>query len=143
MVEGPWYETPSSPGLPFDMNQSLTFPGLFQLDGACTFQGRLYFDLPLIFELFVGKHRRGRLVSWVEKAKLDRITRLLEIIERELNHKLLFSVKNLQELGSSPFPYIVLVIPHPLPEELIKGEHFTLADLLKQIPGTSSQPRSA
>ena len=28
LVRGPWYETPSSLGLPFDVNQSLVFPGL-------------------------------------------------------------------------------------------------------------------
>ena len=33
-VKGPWYETPGSPGLLFDLNQSLSFPGLSQLDGA-------------------------------------------------------------------------------------------------------------
>ena len=26
LVKGPWYETPGSPGLPFDVNQSLVFP---------------------------------------------------------------------------------------------------------------------
>ena len=29
LVRGPWYETPGSLRLPFDMNQSLEFPGLF------------------------------------------------------------------------------------------------------------------
>ena len=29
-----------------------------------------------------------------------------------------------------------------MPEDLIKGEHFILADLLKSIPGSSSQVRS-
>ena len=47
--------------------------------------------------------------------------------------------KNLQELGTNPFPYIVLVLPRPLPAELIKGEHFILADLLKLILGSFSQ----
>ena len=28
LVKGPWYETPSSSGLPFNLNQSLLFPGL-------------------------------------------------------------------------------------------------------------------
>ena len=28
LVKGPWYETPGFLGLPFDLNQSLTFPGL-------------------------------------------------------------------------------------------------------------------
>ena len=74
-----------------------------------------------------------------EKASLERIRRLLEIIERERNHELLLYVKNLRELGVNPFPYIVSVIPCLLPAELIKGEHFVLADLLKSIPGSSSQ----
>ena len=142
LVEGLWYETLGSLGLPFDLNRSLTFLGLFQLDGACTSLGRLYFDMPLFSEPFVGRSRRGRLVSWVEKARLDRIRWLLEITERELNHELLLSTKNLYELGASPFPYIVLVIPRPLLEELIKGEHFILAGLLKSIPGSSSQAGS-
>ena len=51
--------------------------------------------MSLISELFVGRHRRGRLVSWVEKARLDHIRRLLEIIEGERNHELLLSIKNL------------------------------------------------
>ena len=48
-------------------------------------------------------------------------------------------MKNLQELGASPFPYIVPVLPHPLPAKLVKGEHFVLTDLLKLILGSSSQ----
>ena len=47
--------------------------------------------------------------------------------------------KNLEELGTSIFPYIVPVLPRPLSEELVKGEHFVLADLLKLISGSSSQ----
>ena len=68
--------------------------------------------------------------------------RLLEITERERN-KLLLSMKNLQGLGCSPFPYIARVIPRPLPREVVRGEHFVLTDLLKSIPGSSSQARSA
>ena len=29
LVKGPWYETPGSLEIPFNTNQSLTFPGLF------------------------------------------------------------------------------------------------------------------
>ena len=29
LVRGPWYKTPGSLGLPFDVNQFLTFPGWF------------------------------------------------------------------------------------------------------------------
>ena len=79
----------------------------------------------------------------MKKTRLDRIRRLLEFIERERNHELLFPAKNLLELGTSPFPYIVPVIPHPLPKEIIKGEHFILVDLLNSIPGSSSQVVSA
>ena len=70
--------------------------------------------------------------------RLDRIHRLLDITEREFHHKLLLSVKNLQDLGVSPFPYIVHVLPRPLPNEVVKGEHFFLTDLLKSLPGGSS-----
>ena len=40
MVKGPWYETLGSPGLPFDMNQSLVFPGWFEF-GCSTRPARL------------------------------------------------------------------------------------------------------
>ena len=71
-------------------------------------------------------------------ARLDRIRRLLEITKRERDHELLLFVKNLQELGASSFPYIVHVIPRPLPEKLIKGDYFILVDLLKSILSSSS-----
>ena len=70
------------------------------------------------------------------------ISRRLEITEREHN-KLLLSVKNLHELGSSPFPYITPCIPRPLPGEVVGGEHFVLADFLKSISGSSSQAGSS
>ena len=70
------------------------------------------------------------------------ISRWLQITERERN-ELLLSVKNSQELGSSSFPYIAPVIPRPLPGEVVGGEHFVFADLLKSISGISSQAGSA
>ena len=79
------------------------------------------------------------------KARVNRmflnISRLIEIIERERSELLLS--KNLQELGSSPFPYIAPIIPRPLSGEVVGGEHFVLADLLKSISGSSSQAGSA
>ena len=78
----------------------------------------------------------------MEKARLDCIKRLLEITERERNHELLLSAKNLQELGTNPFIYTTPVIPRPFPEKLIKGEHLIFVDLLKSIPGSSSQAGS-
>ena len=55
LVKGSWYEMPDSSRLSFDLNQSLTFPGLFKLDGACTSLGCLYFDMPILSELFLGR----------------------------------------------------------------------------------------
>ena len=78
----------------------------------------------------------------MEKANLECIKRLLKITKGEHNHELLLYVTNLRELGAS-LPYIVPVIPHPLLAELIKGEHFVLADLLKSILGSFSQVGSA
>ena len=31
LVRGPWYETPSSPDLPFTLNRSMSFLGVFKL----------------------------------------------------------------------------------------------------------------
>ena len=75
----------------------------------------------------------------MEKARLDRIRWLLDITKRERHHELLLSLKNLQDLGSSHFPYIVHVLPCPLPNKVVKDKHFVLADLLKALPGGSSQ----
>ena len=70
----------------------------------------------------------------MEKLRLDYISRLLEIIERVCHHELLLSVKNLQDLGASLFPYIVPILPRHLPNEVVKGENFVLVDLLKSLP---------
>ena len=48
LVEGLWYKMLGSPGLPFDLNQSLMFLGLFQLARGCTSLGRLFFDMPIL-----------------------------------------------------------------------------------------------
>ena len=76
------------------------------------------------------------------KARVNRmflnISRWIKITERECS-ELLLSVKNLQELGSSPFSYIAPVIPRLFPGEVVGGEHFVLTNLLKSISGSSSQ----
>ena len=81
---------------------------------------------------------RGELVSWVEKARLDPISWLLKITKRKRHHELPLYVKNLQDLGISPFPYIVYVLPRPLPSEVVKGEHFVLVNFLKSLTRGSS-----
>ena len=69
---------------------------------------------------------------------MENIRRLLEITEVERNHELLLTVKNLRVLGTSPFPYIIFIVPRSLPAELNKGEHFVLVDLFKLNPSSSS-----
>ena len=68
---------------------------------------------------------------------------MLEIKEVERNHELLLTVGNLRELGTSPFPYIIPIVPHSLPIELIEIEHFVFADLFNLNSGNSSQEVSA
>ena len=63
----------------------------------------------------------------------------MEIIERERHHELLLSVKNLLDLGANPFLYIVPILPRPLPNEVVKGEHFVFPHLLKLLPRGSTQ----
>ena len=68
---------------------------------------------------------------------------MLEITKAERSHELLLTTKNQRDLGGSPFPYIIPIIPHSLPAKAIKGENFVLVDLFKLVPGSSSQAVSA
>ena len=77
----------------------------------------------LLINTFAGKSRRGRLVKWVEKVGFKKIHKLLEISEQERHHGILLTIKNLRELSCNPSPYTLLVIPRPLPVEVVEGEH--------------------
>ena len=59
-------------------------------------------------------------------------------MEAKRNHELLLMVKDLRELGGSPFPYIIFIVPRSFPAEVIEGEHFVLVDLLKLVSSSSS-----
>ena len=98
----------------------------------CTFILRIF----LINTFSCRKSRRGRLVNWVEKAGFKNIQKLLEISEWERHHEILLTVRNLCELSCNPSPYILPVIPHPLPIELVEGEHYVIADLLNLASGS-------
>ena len=73
----------------------------------------------------------------MKKASFEKIQRLLEISERERHHKILLTAKNLRDLSHSPSPYTIPVIPHPLPIEIVEGEHFIIADLQHLVLGSS------
>ena len=55
---------------------------------------------------------------------------MLEISEWEWHHEILLTAKNLSELSRSPSPYIIPVIPRPLPVEIVEVEHYVIVDLL-------------
>ena len=73
----------------------------------------------------------------MEIASFKKIQKLLEISERERHHEILLTAKNLRELSRSPSPYIILVIPCPLPAEIVEGKHYVIADLLNLTLGSS------
>ena len=74
----------------------------------------------------------------MEKAGFRNIQKLLEISEQERHREILLTMGNLRELSQNPSPYILPVIPRPLPTEIEKGEHYVIADLLNLAPGISS-----
>ena len=76
---------------------------------------------------------KGRLVEWVEKASFIKICRLLEVSERELHYKVLLTLKNLADVRCNPTYYNLPVIPRLLPSEVVTGEHFVNADMLRLI----------
>ena len=79
----------------------------------------------------------------MEKSSFKKNQRLLEISERERHHEILLTVKNLHELSRSPSPYIIPVIPCPLPTEIVEGEHYVIADLLNLALGSSSPAKTS
>ena len=81
-------------------------------------------------------------MNWVEKANFKKIQKLSEISERERHHEILLTMRNLRELSRSPYPYILPVIPCPLPTEIAEGEHYVIADLLNFASGSSSPAKN-
>ena len=82
-------------------------------------------------------------MHWAERASFAKIHKLLEIFDQERHHEVLLTVKNLHDLSRHPSPYTVLIIPRPLPSEVVEGKHFVVVDLLSLIPGGSSLAREA
>ena len=62
---------------------------------------------------------------------------------QERHHEILLFAKNLLELSRSPSPYIIPVIPRPLPVEIVEGEHYVIADFLNLAPGSSSPTKNS
>ena len=79
----------------------------------------------------------------MEKTSLKKIQKLLEISKRERHHEILLNARNFHELRRSPSPYIIPIIPCPLPIEIVEGEHYVIADLLNLAPGSSSPTKTS
>ena len=77
----------------------------------------------------------------MEKAGFKKIKKLLEISEREWHHEILLTARNLRELTRIPSPYIIAVIPRPLPVEIVEGKHYIIAGLLNLARAARLQPR--
>ena len=74
----------------------------------------------------------------MEKESFEKVRRLLEVSEQERHYKVLLTSKNLSDVRWNPAPYSLPIIPRPLPSEIIDGEHFVTADLMRLISGGAS-----
>ena len=52
-------------------------------------------------------------------------------------------MRNLRELSRNPSPYILPIIPCPLPTKIEEGEHYVIADLLNLALGSSSPAQTS
>ena len=77
----------------------------------------------------------------MEKASLEKIHWLLGIFEQERHYEVLLTLKNLADVRRNPAPYSLLIIPRPLPSEIVDGERFIIVDLLNLTAGGASSSR--
>ena len=77
-------------------------------------------------------------MKWVEKSSIEKIRLLLEISEREHHYQVLLTRENISSVRNNPTPYTLLVIPRPLPSNVVEGEHFMLADVRRLASSSAS-----
>ena len=80
-------------------------------------------------------------MKWVEKSSIEKIRRLLEISERERHYRVLLTLENVYAVRHNPAPYTLLVIPRPLPSNIVKGEYFVLADVRRLASSSAGSSR--
>ena len=78
----------------------------------------------------------------MEKPSIEKIRRLLEISERESHCRILLTPENIFIERHNPTPYILSVIPQPLPSHVAEGEHFVVSDLRRLVSGSASSFRN-
>ena len=79
----------------------------------------------------------------MEKESFEKIHRLLEVSKRERHYKVLLTLKNSADVKRNLASYSLPIISRPLPSEIVDGEHFVTADLLRLISGGASTSRGA
>ena len=80
-------------------------------------------------------------MKWVEKLSIEKICRLLEISEWERHYQVLITREKISAVRNNPAPYTLPVISRPLPSNVVEGEHFVLADVLRLASGSASSSR--
>ena len=80
-------------------------------------------------------------MNWVEKSNIEKIPRLLEISKQERHCQVLLTSENISAVRRNPTPYTLPVIPRPLPSDVVKGEHFVIADLWRLVSGSANCSR--
>ena len=78
-------------------------------------------------------------MNWVEKSSFEKIRRLSEISKQERHYKVLLTPDNISIVRRDPVPYTLPVILRLLPSDIVKWEHFVIADLWHLI-SSSSRP---
>ena len=80
-------------------------------------------------------------MKWVEKSSIEKIRRLLEIFERERHYQVLLTRENISVVRHNLTPYTLLVIPRPLPSNVVEGEHFVIVDVRCLVSNSASSSR--
>ena len=79
----------------------------------------------------------------MEKSSFEKIHRLLEVSERERHYKVLLMPKNISAVRHNLASYNLPVIPHPLPRDVVEGEHFAVANLRRLVSCGASSSRDS
>ena len=80
-------------------------------------------------------------MNWVKKSSFKKIRRLTEISEQERHYNVLLTPDTISVVRCNPAPYTLLVIPRPLPSDVVEGEHFVITDL-RRLVLSSARPSS-
>ena len=77
----------------------------------------------------------------MEKSSIEKIRRLLEISELESHYQVLLTRENISAVRHKLASYTLPIIPRSLPSNVVKGEHFVIADVRCLVSGSVSSSR--